>query len=160
LLVIGLVTSMTYSSSPYRTLDRDFQISCYRAGEMLRGHSGATVASVGSGPYQEHGVGWEAGYKAAYFGDRWLVAATDQVPGADKTAALLDDLSKAAPDAVMIWRRPADVQYRTWCTKSFWNRERSRWACSRIHLWERSEQRCSSISVETSVGYRSGATPR
>jgi len=112
LLVIGLVISMTYSSSPYRTLDRDFQISCYRAGEMLRGHSGATVASVGSGPYQEHGVGWEAGYKAAYFGDRWLIAATDQMPGADKTATLLDDLSKAAPDAVMIWGRPADVQYR------------------------------------------------
>jgi hypothetical protein len=112
LLVIGLVISMTYSSSPFRKLDRDFQISCYRAGELLRIHPGTTAASIGLGPYPEHGVGWEAGYKAAYFGDRWLIAATDQVPGPDKTAALLDDLSKAAPDAVLIWGRANDAQYK------------------------------------------------
>jgi hypothetical protein len=110
--ILGLAISTTYSSSPFRTLDRDFQISSYRAGELLRTHPGRTVATIGSGPYPEHGVGWEAGYKAAYFGDRWLVAATDRVPASAKTAALLEDLAKAAPDAVMIWGRPGDGAYK------------------------------------------------
>jgi hypothetical protein len=113
LLILGLVISMTYSSSPFRTMNRDFQISCYRTGAILRIHPGATVASVGLGPYPGHGVGWEAGYKAAFFGDRRLIGAIDRVPGTDRMVALSDDLAKAAPDAITVWGRPADAQYET-----------------------------------------------
>jgi hypothetical protein len=111
LIVPGIVASLLYSSSPFRTIRRDFQISCYRAGQSLRAHPGYTVVSVGSGPYQEHGVGWEAGYKSAYFGDRRLIGATDKLPDLEKIPAVLRDLSKASPDAILVWGKPGEVRY-------------------------------------------------
>lgn len=111
LIVVGIFVSLVYSSSPFRTIRRDFQISCYRAGQSLRAHPGSTVVSVGSGPYQEHGVGWEAGYKSAYFGDRILIAAANQLPDVKETPALLRDLSKASPDAILVWGKPGEIRY-------------------------------------------------
>jgi hypothetical protein len=113
LIVLGIVVSLVYSSSPFRTLSRDFQIACYRGGQSLRAHPGSTVVSVGSGPYPEHGVGWEAGYKSAYFGDRRLIGATDKLPNLEEIPALLGDISKARPDAVLVWGKPGDTQYET-----------------------------------------------
>src|SRR5207302_10728519 len=80
LIALGILISLTYSSSPFRTLTRDFQISCYRAGQILRAHPGFTVVSIGSGPNADHGVGWEAGYKSAYFGHRSVVATVQDLP--------------------------------------------------------------------------------
>ena len=111
LIVLGIFASLVYSSSPFRTLSRDFQVSCYRAGQSLRAHPGSTVVSVGSGPYQEHGVGWEAGYKSAYFGDRRLIGATDKLPNLEQIPALLGDISKARPDAILVWGKPGDTRY-------------------------------------------------
>jgi len=111
LIVLGILASLAYPSSPFRTLTRDFQISCYRAGQSLRAHPGSTVVSIGSGPYQEHGVGWEAGYKSAYFGDRRLIGATGKLPELEERPALLDDVSKARPDAILLWGKPGDIQY-------------------------------------------------
>jgi hypothetical protein len=111
LIVLGIFVSLVYSSSPFRTLSRDFQVSCYRAGQNLRAHLGSTVVSVGSGPYQEHGVGWEAGYKSAYFGDRRLIGTTDKLPNLEQIPALLGDISQARPDAVLVWGKPGDTRY-------------------------------------------------
>ena len=41
------------------------QTICYRAGAILAHEPAKTVVSIGSGPFPERGVGWEAGYKAA-----------------------------------------------------------------------------------------------
>jgi hypothetical protein len=111
LIALGIFASLVYSSSPFRTLTRDFQISCYRAGQSLRAHPGFTVVSIGSGPYQEHGVGWEAGYKSAYFGDRRLIAATEKLPNLKDVPAVLGDISKASPDAILVWGKPGDARY-------------------------------------------------
>ncbi len=111
LIVLGIFASLTYSSSPFRTVRRDSQISCYRAGQSLRAHQGSTVVSVGSGPYPEHGVGWEAGYKSTYFGGRRLIGATDKLPNLDEVPTLLGDISRAMPDAVLVWGRPGDIRY-------------------------------------------------
>jgi hypothetical protein len=111
LIVFGIIVSLTYSHSTFRTLTRDFQISCYRAGRNLQAHAGSTVVSLGSGPYPEHGVGWEAGPKSVYFGDRRLIGSTLTLPDVDKIPALLDDIDKAKPDAVLIWGMPGESRY-------------------------------------------------
>jgi hypothetical protein len=111
LIVLGIFVSLVYPSSPFRTLTRDFQISCYQAGLSLRAHPGSTVVSVGSGPYQEHGVGWEAAYKSAYFGDRRLIAVTETLPSSENVPAILSDISKASPDAILVWGKPGNARY-------------------------------------------------
>jgi hypothetical protein len=110
-IVLGIIASLLYSSSPFRTLTRDFQVSCYRAGQGLRAHPGSTVASVGYGPYPEHGVGWEAGFKSAYFGDRRMIASTEKLPTLEEIPAVLGDISKASPDAILVWGKPGDEKY-------------------------------------------------
>ena len=111
LIVLGIVASLVYSSSPFRTLNRDFQVACYQAGQSLRAHPGSTVVSLGSGPYQEHGVGWEAGYKSAYFGDRRLIGATEKLPNLEGIPAALGDIFKARPDAILVWGKPGETRY-------------------------------------------------
>jgi hypothetical protein len=111
MIVLGIFASLAYSSSPLRVIRRDYQISCYRAGESLRIHPGSTVVSVGSGPYEEHGVGWEAGYKSAYFGNRRLIGATEKLPNLEQIPAVLGDISKARPDALLIWGKRGDAHY-------------------------------------------------
>ena len=108
LMAAGAVFSIFYSSSPFRTLRRDFQISCYRAGAILRSHNGSEVVSIGSGPYPEHGVGWEAGYKSAFFGNCRLIGVTDHLPTTDQMQPLLQDIATAAPDVVLVWGRSGD----------------------------------------------------
>jgi hypothetical protein len=111
LVVLGTVGSMVYRSSPFRVLTRDFQASCYDAGNRLRAHPGSSVASIGSGPFPEHGVGWEAGYKASFFGERKIIAATDSLPQSTQLGSLTMDLRKASPDAILVWGRPDDFRY-------------------------------------------------
>jgi len=111
LVVLGSVASMVYASSPFRRLTRDFQSSCYDAGNRLRAHSGSRVISIGSGPYPEHGVGWEAGYKASFFGKRRIVAAADFLPNSTQFSSLAMDAAKASPDAILVWGRPDDTKY-------------------------------------------------
>jgi hypothetical protein len=80
---------------------RDWQEVCYQAGASLARRNVKTVVSIGSGPFPEHGVGWEAGYTSSYFGDARLLAASVVVP--EDTEDLLLDVQQAAPDAVIIW---------------------------------------------------------
>jgi hypothetical protein len=111
LVVLGSVASLIYPSSPFRLLTRDFQASCYDAGQHLRAHSGSNVVSIGSGPFPGHGVGWEAGYKASFFGQRRIIAAMDFLPTYAQLSDLTLDLRKAAPDAILVWGRPEDTKY-------------------------------------------------
>lgn len=103
LVVLGLALTLTYRSSPFRTLTRDLQISCYDAGHLLAEHRAMRVVSLGSGPFPEHGVGWEAGYKAAYFGEARLVATMDDLPDSSQMSLVLADIGKATPDAILVW---------------------------------------------------------
>ncbi len=111
LVIVGEIVSLAYASSPFRRITRDFQTSCYAAAGRLKAHKGSTVASIGSGPFPDHGVGWEAGYKAAFFANRKLIAASHALPSASTTDAALADLAKASPDAIMIWGSEKDATY-------------------------------------------------
>jgi hypothetical protein len=105
----GLVASFTYKSSPYRTLDRNFQMSCYDAARKLDTYAGSRVVTMGSGPYPEHGVGWEAGYRTAYFAKRQVVAQTGDLP--TEMAPLMSDIEKASADEVLLWGRQTDPRF-------------------------------------------------
>jgi Dolichyl-phosphate-mannose-protein mannosyltransferase len=111
LVVLGTIASMLYPSSPFRLLTRDFQSSCYDAGRHLREHTGLRVVTIGSGPFPEHGVGWEAGFKASFFGGRRIVAATEALPQSTQLSSLATDLQKASPDAILVWGKPDDMRY-------------------------------------------------
>jgi hypothetical protein len=111
LVVLGTVASMIYPSSPFRLLTRDFQSSCYDAGRLLQEHTGSRVVTIGSGPFPEHGVGWEAGFKAGFFGERKIIAATEALPQSTQLSSLAADLQKASPDAILVWGKPEDTRY-------------------------------------------------
>jgi dolichyl-phosphate-mannose-protein mannosyltransferase len=110
LAIAGLLVSFTYRSSPFRTLDRDFQASCRDAASKLDASAGLRVASLGSGPYPEHGVGWEAGFMAAYLANRRIVA-TGSLPASDQMPLWKEDIHKSGCDAVLVWGRPGDASY-------------------------------------------------
>jgi hypothetical protein len=112
LAIAGLLISFVYRSSPFRTLDRDFQASCRDAASKLPLSSGSSIVSVGGGPYPEHGVGWEAGFTTAYFANRKIVA-TAGLPSADQRAFLLDDIRKSGADAVLLWGRSGNASYQS-----------------------------------------------
>jgi hypothetical protein len=102
----GIIIFAAYRSSPFRVQTRDFQTICYRAGAILArmDEPVETVVSIGSGPFPEHGVGWEAGYKATYFAGKRLIATDEATPSEKELPALVTDLAKAAPDAVFVWQ--------------------------------------------------------
>ena len=102
-VIAGSVWSLTYSSSPLRIQTRDFQQICYQAGNLLKQGNAKTVVSVGRGPFPEHGVGWEAGYKSVYFAHDRLIATAEAVPALNDFGLLLTDISSASPDAVLVW---------------------------------------------------------
>ncbi len=111
LVILGTVIAMVYPSSPFRLLTRDFQASCYDAGNRLREHTGSSVVSIGSGPYPDHGVGWEAGYKASFFSGRRIIGAMDSLPDSTQWSSLTFDIQKASPDAILVWGRPDDTRW-------------------------------------------------
>src|SRR5580700_9949121 len=111
LVVLGTIASMMYPSSPFRLLTRDFQSSCYDGGRRLQEHPGSRVVTIGSGPFPEHGVGWEAGFKASFFGERRIIAATEALPQSTQLSSLAADIRKASPDAILVWGKHGDTRY-------------------------------------------------
>ncbi|MGA2980024.1 MAG: glycosyltransferase family 39 protein [Terriglobales bacterium] len=109
LVVAGLIVAFTYRASPFRTLDRNFQMSCYDAAQKLEAYSGSRVVTIGSGPYPEHGVGWEAGYRVAFFSNRRIVAESPDLPA--DVALLMADIEKSSADAVLLWGNPTDPRF-------------------------------------------------
>ncbi len=112
LVVLGVIASLVYPSSPFRLLTRDFQVASYQAAALLRRQpEKSRLVSIGSGPFPEHGVGWEAGYQAAYFGRGRLIATMDTLPTSAQLSLLMADLDKASPDAIVVWGIPGDSRY-------------------------------------------------
>jgi len=101
LVVMGIIFSLTYWASPFRVQTRDWTIICRTAGNLLERHQAKTVVSLGSGPFPEHGVGWEAGYFASYYGNARLIATLETMP--QSLDGLQSDISRAAPDALLVW---------------------------------------------------------
>jgi hypothetical protein len=111
-VVLGIVGSAVYRASPFRVLRRDFQVASYRAGALLKRRGvQLRVVSIGSGPFPERGVGWEAGYQAAYFGGAWLVATMESLPNTAELPITIEDLNRASPDAILVWGKPGDREY-------------------------------------------------
>jgi len=110
LTLAGLLFTFFYKASPFRTLTRDFASSCIDAGTKLRAYSQARVITLGEGPFPEHGIGWEAGYKAAFFGSARVVATASRL--ADNNVEHLEsDIRKSAADALMLLGNPRDRAY-------------------------------------------------
>ena len=101
LVVAGTIFSLTYWASPFRVQTRDWTVICRAAGNALTLHQTKTVVSLGSGPFPEHGIGWEAGYFASYYGNARLIATLEKIP--PNLDGLQSDLSPASPDAVLLW---------------------------------------------------------
>jgi hypothetical protein len=101
LVIAGAIFSFTYWASPFRTQTRDWTTACRAAGDDLESHRAKTVVSLGAGPFPEHGIGWEAGYYASYYGNARLIATLEAIP--QSLEGLQSDISQAAPDAVLIW---------------------------------------------------------
>jgi 4-amino-4-deoxy-L-arabinose transferase-like glycosyltransferase len=111
LIAAGLLFTFFYKASPFRTLSRDFQASCVDAGNKLRAQAHASVISIGEGPFPEHGIGWEAGYRAAFFGGARVIASTPRITD-DNAKKLERDIHKSDADALLVWGIPRDDGYR------------------------------------------------
>jgi len=112
LLAASVVFFAVYWASPFRTVDRDFEASCYQAAAVLRatGPAGALV-SIGDGPYPEHGVGFEAGPYLAYLSGWRLVGGNSELPHGPDADALSSKALAVNRDAVAVWGSPADPAY-------------------------------------------------
>jgi len=116
LLLMSMVFFTSYWASPFRTENRDFQISCYHAAALLKSSqpSAKNLVSIGNGPYPEHGIGFEVGVYVAYLTDRNLVAMNSALPVGQ---AADDQLAQAVLgkkfDAVLIWGKPGNLSYQT-----------------------------------------------
>ena len=106
LVVAGVVISLTYRSSPFRALTRDFQASCYEAANRLKTHGSVRLVSLGEGPFPEHGVGWEAGYKTAFFAGSRIVGTMDALPDSAQLSSVMLDVERMSPDAILVWGKP------------------------------------------------------
>jgi hypothetical protein len=114
LLLISTVFFQVYWASPFRTLRRDYQLGCYDAAQKLQAipHCNNLVV-IGHGPYQEHGVGWEAGMYASYFAQCRMIAFSPDIPETDKVEATQLDLVTIRPDAILLFGTRGNVAYET-----------------------------------------------
>jgi hypothetical protein len=67
--------------------------------------------TIGSGPYPEHGVGWEAGYTAAFLAGAKVVASANQLPSPSTVPSIMPDIRRASPDALVVWGKSEDLRY-------------------------------------------------
>jgi hypothetical protein len=109
--ILGVLFAATYWASPFRVQTRDWQIVCRGAGNSLLRHKVSTVVSIGSGPFPERGVGWEAGYTSSFFGRAKLVATAEQLP--TDLSSLQQDIQRASADAVLMWSSDLSARIRT-----------------------------------------------
>lgn len=112
LLAASVVFFAVYWASPLRTVDRDFEASCYQAATVLRGAAPqGTLVSVGDGPYPEHGVGFEVGPYVAYLAGWRLVGGNSGLPADPEVGALAGKVLATKADAVAVWGSAADPAY-------------------------------------------------
>ncbi len=115
LLLASTVFLTFYWASPFRTLDRDFEVSCNRAAALLKNSqpSGKSLVSIGEGPYPENGIGFEAGVYVAYLSGRRLTAMNSALPEGNEAARLADAVLTKKADAVLVWGKPGAPPYET-----------------------------------------------
>jgi hypothetical protein len=115
LLLMSTVFLTFYWASPFRTENRDFQVSCYQAASLLKTSqpSGENLVSIGNGPYPEHGIGFEVGVYVAYLTGRNLVGMNFALPSGQEADQLVRAVLGKKSDAVLIWGKPADRSYQT-----------------------------------------------
>ncbi|MGB6500571.1 MAG: glycosyltransferase family 39 protein [Thermoplasmata archaeon] len=112
LLAGSVVFFAVYWASPFRTVDRDFEASCYQAASVLRNaEQTGTLVSIGDGPYPEHGVGFEMGPYVAYLAGWRLVGGNAALPADAGADTLADQALAAKADAVAVWGSAADPAY-------------------------------------------------
>jgi len=113
LLIVGTVFFTVYWASPFRTVDRDFEASCYQAAAMLRtAKPHGTIASIGDGPYPQSGVGFEAAPYVAYLAEWRLVATNAELPSLAGADALAAQALATKADALAVWGSSASPVYR------------------------------------------------
>jgi 4-amino-4-deoxy-L-arabinose transferase-like glycosyltransferase len=112
LLAASLVFFAVYWASPFRTANRDFELGCYEAASTLRqGAPSGTLASIGEGPYPEHGVGFEVGSYVSYLAGWRLIAGNASLPLPSEAKMLADEVLATHADAVAVWGSPANPTY-------------------------------------------------
>ena len=113
LLIVGTVFFTVYWASPFRTVDRDFEASCYQAAAILRAaNPHGTLASIGDGPYPQDGVGFEGAPYVAYLAEWRLVAANAELPGLAAADTLAAKALATKADALAVWGSSASPVYR------------------------------------------------
>jgi len=112
LFAASTIFFFVYWASPFRTVDRDFEVSCYQAASALRTHkSSGALVSIGNGPYPEHGVGFEAGSYVAYLSGWRLVGGNSELPDSSGADLLASQALAMKSDAVTVWGSPASPGY-------------------------------------------------
>ena len=112
LFVAGTIFFSLYWASPFRTVDRDFEVSCYRAADFLRdAKAHGTLVSLGSGPYPDHGVGFEAAPYTAYMAGWRTVGENSELPELAGADELTNQALAMKADAVLVWGSPANPAY-------------------------------------------------
>lgn len=108
LFLVSSGFTLLYHASPFHVIRRDFQDSIYDAAAKIP--RDARLVNIGDGPFQEHGVGWEAGYKAAFFADARLVGISEKLP--DDASNLSLAAHALGAEGIVIWGDPSNNQYR------------------------------------------------
>jgi len=112
LVVASTIFLLLYPASPFRSLRRDYQSSCYDAARKLQAiPSCRRLVVLGAGPCPEHGVGWEAGIYASYFAACRMVAFSPELPRAAQGESLQKDLRIVNPDAILLLGGSSDGGY-------------------------------------------------
>jgi 4-amino-4-deoxy-L-arabinose transferase-like glycosyltransferase len=112
LFVASTIFFFSYWASPFRTVDRDFELSCYQAASGLRNlRSNGTLVSIGNGPYPEHGVGFEVGSYVAYLSGWRFVGGNSELPDSSGADLLTRKTLAMNSDAVAVWGSPANPVY-------------------------------------------------
>lgn len=112
LFAASVVFFTVYWASPFRTMHRDYEASCYQAAAILDNAKPAgTLVSLGKGPYPEHGVGFEGGFYTAYLAGWRMVGGNFELPQISGAAPLATRALALKPDAVAVWGSPEDPRY-------------------------------------------------
>jgi 4-amino-4-deoxy-L-arabinose transferase-like glycosyltransferase len=112
LFVVSCVFFAVYWASPFRNVDRDFEVSCYQAANILHGDKlNGTLVSIGNGPYPEHGVGFEVGSYVSYLAGWRLVGGNSELPDSTGADELAGKVIGTKSDAIAIWGSPTNPAY-------------------------------------------------
>lgn len=112
LLLASTIFFQVYWASPFRTLNRDYETSCYDAAQKLLAAPGCKrLVVIGRGPYQEHGMGWEAGLYASYFAGCRMLAFSPDLPALAQIPSARTDFFAVNPDAVLLLGRKGNAAF-------------------------------------------------